>query len=118
MTEGRQVRDFCAVDDIARAVRLVIERPQVNLIEKYNLGSGDAVPLRTLVERVCAELALKVNFNFGAVRMHPHEPMHSVADTTRAQEELGWSPQVSLARAVWELARDQYPELQVKEPAA
>lgn len=118
MTEGRQVRDFCAVNDIARAVRLVIERPQVNLIEKYNLGSGEALPLRSLVEKVCAELALKVNFNFGAVRMHPHEPMHSVADTTQARDQLGWAPQVSLARAVWELAQDQYPGLQVKEPSS
>ncbi len=116
MTAGAQIRDFCAVNDIARAIRLAIEQPQVNLIEKFNLGSGYAKPLHQLVQDVCSQLGIRVNFDFGAVRMHPHEPHHSVADITRARERLGWVPEVSLARAVWELAQDQYPQLHLKEP--
>ncbi len=116
MTAGAQIRDFCAVNDIARAIRLVIERPQVSLIEKFNLGSGRAVPLRTLVQNVCLELGLHVNFDFGAVQMHPYEPGHSVADITLARQVLEWTPEVKLVRAVWELAKDQYPQLALKEP--
>jgi len=118
MTEGKQVRDFCSVNDIARAVQLVIERPQAKLIEKFNLGSGVAQPLRDLVQEICAELDLKVSFDFGAVKMHPFEPMHSVADVTHAASILGWKPRVRLAHAIWELAMDQYPLLNVKEPKA
>ena len=116
MTEGLQVRDFCSVDDIARAVETIIERPQEGLIEKYNLGSGSAEPLRTLVEQLIDELGLHVDLQFGAVRMHPFEPMHSVADIARAKEHLGWQPRTRLAHAVWELARDQYQDLKLPEP--
>jgi len=116
MTEGKQVRDFCAVDDIARAVALVIDRPQGDLIEKYNLGSGQSLPLRELVEGVCEELEINVKLNFGAAKMHPYEPMHSVADITRARETLRWQPQIKLAHAVWELGRQMRPTLKMRKP--
>ncbi len=116
MTEGRQVRDFCAVNDIARAVELAIEAPQAGTTEKYNLGSGLSVPLRSLVEKVCAELEIAPKIEYGAVKMHPFEPMHSVADIAHAREVLGWQPEVPLARAVWELGQEQYPALKMKEP--
>lgn len=116
MTEGLQVRDFCSVNDIALAVQTIIERPQAGLIEKFNLGSGDAVPLRTLVERILTELELNVDLQYGAVRMHPFEPMHSVADIAHAGAVLKWTPRTRLAHAVWQLARDQYPDLQLREP--
>ncbi len=117
MTAGKQIRDFCSVDDIARAVELAIEAPQTETIEKFNLGSGKAVPLRDLVESVCAELQIRPDIRYGAVNMHPFEPMHSVADTDHAARVLGWTPQVSLARAVWELGREQFPTLIMSEPS-
>ncbi|ADV82677.1 NAD-dependent epimerase/dehydratase family protein [Terriglobus saanensis] len=116
MTQGDQIRDFCSVDDIARAVMMVTEREEAPLIEKFNLGSGKSLPLKDLVRDVCIQLNLDVKFDLGAVKMHPYEPMHSVADISHAKEILGWEPQVSLARAVWELARESHPEMKLTEP--
>jgi nucleoside-diphosphate-sugar epimerase len=65
LSAGTQIRDFCAVNDIAEAVLRVIERKQESLIEKFNLGSGLSLPLRSLLERVCEELGLKVDLVFG-----------------------------------------------------
>ncbi|WP_157178306.1 NAD-dependent epimerase/dehydratase family protein [Terriglobus roseus] len=117
MTLGNQVRDFCSVEDIARAVVLTIERKPESMIEKFNLGSGVSVPLRDLVTDVCQKLKLAPKLEFGKVPMHPFEPFHSVADITAAREKLGWTPRQSVARAVWELARQMYPALEMKEPA-
>ncbi|HEX3968649.1 MAG TPA: NAD(P)-dependent oxidoreductase [Edaphobacter sp.] len=116
MTAGTQIRDFCSVDDIARAVLMVIERKSENLIEKFNLGSGRSLPLRELVTEVCSDLGIRPELRFGEVSMHPYEPHHSVANITSARNTLGWEPRHRLSHAVWELARQTHPNLICNEP--
>lgn len=116
MTEGTQVRDFCSVEDIARAVLLVVDRQSDTLIEKFNLGSGRTVPLRRLVTEVCDEIGIAPVLRFGEVSMHPHEPHYSVADCCHAHAVLGWQPRHRLSHAVWQLARQTHPELNCSEP--
>ena len=116
LTAGTQIRDFCAVGDIADAVLRIIDREQQSLIETYNLGSGRALPLRELIEEVCAELELKVDLDFGKVPMHPYEPHHSVADISHAAQQLGWRPSTRLSYAVWQLAQHVAPQLTLKQP--
>ena len=117
MTEGTQIRDFCSVDDIARAVLAVIDHGKTQLIDKFNLGSGRSLPLRTLVTQVCEDLEIHPKLEFGAVKMHPYEPNHSVADITHARTVLDWQPRHRLSHAVWQLARATHPQLTLKEPA-
>jgi nucleoside-diphosphate-sugar epimerase len=116
LTAGTQIRDFCSVNDIAVAVIQVIEREQKPLIEKFNLGSGLSLPLRSVIENVCEELGIKAELAFGEREMHPYEPHYSVANTARAEAKLGWKPRTSLAYAVWELAQEVAPSLKVKRP--
>lgn len=116
MTSGTQIRDFCSVDDIAKAVLMIIERKPSQLIEKFNLGSGCSLPLRDLVTEVCGELEIRPELRFGELDMHPYEPHHSVADITSARKTLGWEPRHRLSHAVWELARQTHPNLVCKEP--
>lgn len=116
MTSGRQVRDFCAVEDIARAVVLCLERQPAELIEKFNLGSGLERTVLELVSTVCSDLDLDLEVQFGALPYPTHEPMHLVADISRAKRELNWSPSTQLSYAVWELARQVAPQLNLREP--
>jgi nucleoside-diphosphate-sugar epimerase len=116
MTTATQIRDFCSVDDIARAVLLVIARKPDHLIEKFNLGSGRSLPLRDLVTEVCSDLGIMPELRFGEVPMHPYEPHHSVADITHVRKTLGWEPRHRLSHAVWELARETHPRLICSEP--
>lgn len=115
LSPGHQLRDFCAVQDVAEGIGTILElstEPARNII---NLGSGRSVSLREIVTDVCQQLALPVDLHFGELPYHPHEPMHLVADIRRA-EALGWKPRTNLAYAVWQLARTMYPTLEVKEP--
>jgi nucleoside-diphosphate-sugar epimerase len=116
MTSGKQVRDFCAVEDIARAILLCIQKQPCKQIEKYNLGSGLELSVHDLVLSVCAELGLDLDVQFGANPHPPHEPMHLVADISRAARELHWTPYTRLSYAVWELAQQIVPQLQLREP--
>jgi len=117
LSAGDQVRDFCSAREIARAIVMSVDRvPDAKVPALFNLGSGQALNLRTLIERVVEELAIPVRLEFGARPYGPFEAMHLVADISRANLELGWRSQHNLAHAVWQLAEDSFSSLKLKEP--
>jgi nucleoside-diphosphate-sugar epimerase len=117
LTSGLQVRDHCSARDMARGILATLDRPaHRGEADIYNLGSGETVRLRDLLEDLVAELGLRVTLNFGARPHNPVEPMFLVADATRAHRELGWKPVHHLAHAVWQLSRASFPELKLSEP--
>lgn len=118
LSSGEQVRDHCAVADIARGVALAATHcpPQSGGADIFNLGSGRTETLRQLVEQVVAELALEVKLNFGARPSNPFEPQFLVADIARAQAQLNWQPQINFAYAIWELAQASFPALKLPQP--
>jgi nucleoside-diphosphate-sugar epimerase len=124
MSPGTQVRDHCSAHDIAHGIWRAIEtgqaaqatpsvRPPTRV---YNLGSGRLDPLRSLLTGIVAELGLDIDLQFGALPFSRFEPMHLVADTTRARADLNWRPRQNLAHAVWQLAQSSFPQLSVREP--
>jgi nucleoside-diphosphate-sugar epimerase len=116
MTSGEQIRDFCAVEDIAQAIVLSIDRVPEAQIEKFNLGGGGATRVRQLVETVCSELGLQVQIQFGQNPSPPYDPAYLVADISAARQALGWYPTTRLSYAVWELAQEMAPELSLQKP--
>jgi nucleoside-diphosphate-sugar epimerase len=115
MSPGMQMRDFCAVEDVAAAIALVLEEGDVPSREIFNVGSGRSVSLGNIVESVAAQLRLDVDIQFGVKPFHPFEPDHLVANISRA-ESIGWSARTNLAYAVWQLARASFPDLEVTQP--
>jgi nucleoside-diphosphate-sugar epimerase len=117
LTPGRQVRDHVSARDVAWGILAAIQHPpSADLPAIFNLGSGMSLPVRTLVEQVVAELGLRVRLHFGAKPAGPFEPEHLVADISRAERVLGWRPRHGLAHAVWELAKESFPDLSLREP--
>lgn len=118
LSAGTQIRDHCSARDIADGIVAAMDHePQGAYSSRIcNLGSGREEPLREMVENLVAELDLKVQLRFGARPFARFEPPHLIADIRRASAELGWKPRHNLAHAVWQLARDSFPELAVREP--
>jgi nucleoside-diphosphate-sugar epimerase len=116
MSSGKQVRDFCAVQDVADAIYRILDRVVTPRVDVFNIGSGSRLPLRDLVEDVIAHLEIDVQVNFGRTSPRSPEPMHLVADVRRIQNELGWRAKTSVVQAVWELATTLYPALPVRKP--
>jgi UDP-glucose 4-epimerase len=115
MSPGTQLRDFCAVQDVAEAVCMLLETGTPSSRSIFNVGSGRSVPLKEIVLDVIEQLGISVRLHCGSLPFHPHEPMHLVADICRMRE-LGWQPRTNLAYAVWQLAQTQFPGLQVQRP--
>lgn len=118
LSPGDQVRDHCAVSDVASGIALAVARRRELPAETqvFNFGSGSTATLRQLIEGVVAELGLDVPLQFGARDYAPQEPRHLVADTTRARQLLQWRPRTNLAHAIWQLARESYPSLNLNQP--
>lgn len=119
LSPGTQIRDHCSARDIAAAIVEAAYRPpsteQKNRI--FNLGSGSMQPMRPLIESLVEELQIPAPLRFGERPFGRFEPRHLVADTTLAMRELNWRPQHRFAHAVWQLARESFPQLGLAEPA-
>ncbi len=99
--DGKQLRDFVCVYDIARACRLALERPVDGVA--INIGSGESVTIREVAERMAVALDLDVEpeisgaFRVGDIR-------HCFPDITQARALLGYTPAYDLERGVKDLA--------------
>lgn len=101
--DGLQQRDFVSVHDIAQACRLALETPEADG-EVFNVGSGLSYTIREVARLVAAALnkqylepEITGKYRAGDIR-------HCSADITRAEEILGYDPQVTLEDGLVELA--------------
>jgi dTDP-L-rhamnose 4-epimerase len=100
--DGRQRRDFVSVHDVARAFRLAMDSEETGLA--FNIGSGVSQTVQEIGERAATALErpdiapeITGKFRVGDIR-------HCFADIGRAHEQLGYTPRISLAEGLAELA--------------
>ena len=96
LTMGEQLRDFIHIDDVVQAYDRILERQyEFTQSDAIDVGSGDAVTMRSFVEQVKQVTGADTILEFGAVAYRAKEAMHCVADTTRLRS-LGWHPTIPL----------------------
>ncbi len=94
--DGEQSRDFVYAGDVARAWLLALDTapPGASLM---NLGTGSRTSINGLwraAASACGEDPDRWPVHYGPAR--PGDQRHMQADIRRAQEVLGWAPEVSL----------------------
>lgn len=101
--DGKIARDFIFVDDVVSALELAGNAPKAPL-GPINIGSGEATSILSAAQILMKRLTgddqsfdITGDFRVGDVR-------HAVADITRAQTLLGWTPRVSLESGLHQLA--------------
>jgi nucleoside-diphosphate-sugar epimerase len=100
LTSGTQKRDFVYVQDVVNAFLTVLENDTVNAAyTEYEVGTGNSIPVRELVERVAAVIKSNTKLDFGALPSRVNEIADSKANIDKLQA-LGWSPQFDIERAV------------------
>ena len=100
LTEGRQWRDFIHVDDVVGAMLLVLEDSgclptAAGRFLEVEVGSGEPVEVRELVERIHQLTGSRSHLRFGALPYRPGEPMLTRADT-QVLRSWGWRPLMAL----------------------
>lgn len=94
LTSGRRLVDWVYVDDVVRGLILAGERPGIEGAE-IDLGTGELVTVREVVERLAELAGSGVPVEFGSVVDRPRE-IERRADTATAFERLGWRPEIPL----------------------
>jgi UDP-glucose 4-epimerase len=95
--DGSQTRDFVYVGDVVAALIAGAAAPTSGV---YNVGTGVETTIDEL-HRHCAEVAgVEQEPRYAAAR--PGDVRHSVIDPSRAEHDLAWRPETTLA---WGLAQ-------------
>ena len=85
---GKQTRDFTFVEDVVNANILAMESDLVGKGEVINIGGGQNYS----IEEVAKAISEKIKY----LLQRKGEPMHTLADISKAKELLGWSPTTNL----------------------
>jgi len=93
--------DFTYIRDIARAIRLLYETPDLQH-RQYNVSSGVCHEIPELIRKVAEYAGLDVELSIGPSRIMPRGPS---IDSSRLRTELGFSPEYDLEKGVAEYAK-------------
>lgn len=137
--KGEIIVDLCCIENVALALRLCMEKEQA-LGQVYNITNGEPQKLTDLADKMFGALGMKVKYRrlpfgamyalaggmeglFKALHIYGTAPMitrynictlgrSQVFDITKAREELGYTPSVSLdemidSYAAWYLANKE-----------
>jgi dTDP-L-rhamnose 4-epimerase len=99
--DGRQMRDFVSVYDVARACRLAIEQDVSGVA--LNVGSGEPHSIQHIARLAATSLNVDIHpeisgkYRVGDVR-------HCFPDISRIKDMLGFTPSVTLRQGLQDLA--------------
>jgi nucleoside-diphosphate-sugar epimerase len=91
--DGEQSRDFTYVGNVVEANLLAMEAERA-VGKVYNVACGDRVTINQLLEELQALTGQEIEARYEPAS--PGDIRHSLADLTRAERELGYSPRTNL----------------------
>jgi len=101
-SHGRQQRDFIYAPDAADLlVRLLLSEEN----GVFNIGTGRATTVRSVVEYLAARCGRPDLPQFGAITLAPGEPAVLVADMSKVRDRLSWSPATDVQSGLAEVMR-------------
>ncbi len=95
--DGNQTRDFCFVEDVARANMLVATTSALDG-QAVNVGSGRGVTIRAVAEMVADALEVPI-VPLAKGEFRPGEMRHLASDVSRIRS-IGYSPDVDLRTGI------------------
>ncbi|MGH7768824.1 MAG: NAD-dependent epimerase/dehydratase family protein [Candidatus Binatia bacterium] len=91
---GRRLLDWIYIDDVVDGLLAVARAPDVEGCT-IDLGSGEMIPIREVVDRIVQLIGAPIKPSFGALPERPGEEIRA-ADVAYAQAKLGWKAATSL----------------------
>jgi len=97
LTTGKQEWDFVYIDDIVNAYLAVLKSyPFKDEHTIINIGTGEAVSIRSFVEKIRENIESDIELLWGSVAHRSNEVWYNSADIKKAQTVLHWSPETGM----------------------
>lgn len=97
LTTGKQEWDFVYIDDIVSAYLAILKAyPFKERHTIYNIGTGQAVSVSTVVEKIRDSIGSDICLPWGSVPHRSHEVWFNSADISKADKEIAWKPVISI----------------------
>ena len=97
-TAGTQKWDYLHIDDVASGTLAAAENDRAHGV--FNLSSGEAVSVRTIIEMLRDIAAPGLKLTFGEIPFGPDQIMHLEGDSSHLCQATGWSPRVPLGEGL------------------
>lgn len=103
--DGKQIRDVLYVEDLCRAYDAAIQHRDAACGQAFNIGGGpiNTMSLLELRALLKSELGLEIELTWDNWR--PGDQPVFVCNLAKAEQKLGWTPSVSVADGVRQLAQ-------------
>jgi GDP-4-dehydro-6-deoxy-D-mannose reductase len=96
-------RDIMDVRDTVRAYQSMMQSAKPGI--PYNVSSGTAIKVRTLVELLTSKARVPVAIEQDPSRLRPNDTPLVLGDHSRLTADTGWAPQIPLEETVADLLR-------------
>ncbi len=91
-------RDFTDVRDVVKAYVKLIQQGVPG--ETYNMGSGHAVEIRYILDRIISLSEKEIHVEIDPNKIRPVDVPIIEADITKIHELTGWKPQIALEQTI------------------
>ena len=90
LTLAEQLWDYIYVEDVASAILSVLDSKNAEGI--FNLGSGQAYKLKSIIEKIRDLIDPQLPLGFGEMDYRSDQVMHLQADINKLKKSTGWLP--------------------------
>lgn len=98
ISSGQRLVDWVYVDDVVDGLKRLATVPGIEGMS-VDLGSGEVVTTREIVEIIHDLMGVETTPQFGALPDRPLEPVRK-ADIARSLDQIGWAPRVDLRQGL------------------
>jgi len=98
VSKGKQLRDFCYVEDVVSAIFLTLNNKKVDG-EILNVGSGKVITLKNVVNLV-KQIIGKGKPQFGKIKYRTNENMKVFSNINKIKKKLKWKSKTKLINGI------------------
>ena len=93
--DGTDTRDYVFVGDVVEANQLALEAGNSEI---FNISTGEATTVQQIFDTVAQASGYEGEPSYAPSR--PGDMRHNALDSTKAQQLLGWTPEVTLPEGI------------------
>ena len=93
VTKGEQMWDYLFIDDISEVLLKMVNAKGIGIA---NLGSGQCIEIKQLIEKIKKLTHSDSKINYGAIEYRPDQVMFMWANNSKIANHLNWQPKINI----------------------